>query len=152
MPKFTITRALPNPMGKDRTPSHQVTNHQLVGEWVEFTNTGGQALNLQGLSLHHYTFNQACSKTGEDQVTSFSGTLAAGQSIRVHTGAGTGQWEGSVFHFYLGKGNFIWNNRCGDTVVLRFGQTQELEDWASYAANPAEGAVLTRIPAQNRLA
>jgi len=137
MPRFTITRALPNPSGKDRTPSHQVTNQQLNGEWVQFANTAGQVVNLLGLSLHHYTFDRACSKTGEDIVTPFTGTLDSGQSIRVHTGTGNRQWEGSVFHFYLGKGNFIWNNLCGDTVVLRAGA--DLADFPDYTELGDEG-------------
>jgi len=150
MPQLTITRALPNPNGKDRTPGYQVTTQQLNGEWVEFANTAGQSLNLQGLTLYHYTFDRVCSKTGEDSLTSFTGTLNPGQSIRVHAGSGNGYWEGVVFHFFLGKGNFIWNNRCGDTVVLRAGN--DLVDWATYDRNPAEGGVLLRVPGQNRLA
>src|SRR4051794_16883111 len=39
MPELLITRAVPNPAGKDRTPANTVTNQQLNGEWIEFTNS-----------------------------------------------------------------------------------------------------------------
>jgi Lamin Tail Domain len=149
VPQLTITRALPNPPGKDRTPSHQVTNQQLNNEWVEFANTSGGRRNLDGLALDHYTFNHACIKTGEDRATSFTGWLEYGQSMRVHTGTGTSVVEGSVIHVFLNRSNFIWNNRCGDTIVLRDGNN--LVDWASYAGGPAEGAILQRVHGTNVL-
>lgn len=149
MTQLTVTRALPNPLGKDRTPSHQVTNQQLNGEWVEFANTSGGRLNLDGLALDHYTFNHACTKTGEDRATTFTGLLENGQSMRVHTGTGTTYVEGAIIHVFLNRSNFIWNNQCGDTAALRAGNN--LVDWASYAARPAEGAILQRVPGTNTL-
>ena len=149
MTRLTITRVLPNPYGKDRTPSHQVTNQQLNGEWVEFANTYGARLTLEGLTLDHYTFDNGCTKTGEDRATTFGGVLEAGQAMRVHTGTGTPSVEGPVIHAFLGRGNFIWNNRCGDTPVLRAGDT--LVDWAYYNPGPTEGAVLQRVVGTNEL-
>ena len=29
--------------------------------------------------------------------------------------------EGSIRHLYANHGNYIWNNRCGDTAVMRNG-------------------------------
>jgi hypothetical protein len=149
MSQIVITRAQPNPSGKDRTASHQVSNQQLNGEWVEFANTSGGRLSLDGLSLDHYTFDNACTKTGEDRATFFTGVLEAGQSLKVHTGAGTPFIEGPVTHVFLGRGNYLWNNRCGDTAVLRAGDT--LLDWAYYNPGPAEGAVLQRVFGTNEL-
>lgn len=149
MTRLTITRALPNPYGKDRTPSHQVTNQQLNGEWVEFANTYGARLSLDGLALDHYTFTHACVKTGEDRATTFAGVLESGQAMRVHTGTGTAYVEGAVIHVFLNRGNFLWNNRCGDTAVLRAGDS--LVDWAAYGPSPGEGAVLQRVPGTNSL-
>jgi hypothetical protein len=60
--------------------------------------------------------------------------------MRVHTGTGTAFVEGTVIHAFLNRGNFLWNNRCGDTAVLRAGD--QLVDWAFYSPGPAEGVVL----------
>ncbi len=149
MRQLTVTRALPNPLGKDRTASHQVTNQQLNNEWIEFANASGSRTNLDGLALDHFTFNHACNKTGEDRVTTFTGSLESGQSMRVHTGSGTNYVEGLVIHVFLNRSNFVWNNQCGDTIVLRAGSG--VVDWASYGAKPAEGGVLLRVPGTNLL-
>jgi hypothetical protein len=147
MAQLTITRAVPNPSGKDRTPSHLVTNQQLVEEWIEFANTSGFRLDLVGFALDHYTFDRACTKTGEDRLTTFTGYLEAGQSMRVRTGSGNAFIEGLVAQVFLNRNNFIWNNQCGDTVVLR--GSLGVVDWASYAGQPGEGAVLQRVAGSN---
>jgi len=149
MPKLMVSRAHPNPSGRDRTPSHQVTAQQLTDEWIEFANTSALNLTLDGFALNHYTFDHACSKTGEDRLIEFSGYLEKGHSLRVHTGSGSTFTEGQVKHVYLDRKNFIWNNQCGDTVVLR--GALGVVDWASYAAQPGEGAVLQRVPGSNLL-
>jgi hypothetical protein len=150
MPDLTVTRALPNPAGKDRTPNNQVTNQQLNGEWMEFANTTPYSIALQDFQLLHYTFDRGCQKTGEDLVMSFTGNLAAGHSVRVHSGSGTPYTESTIRHLFVNGGNFIWNNRCGDTAVLR-NAARTLVDWANYEANPPEGVVLNRVPGTNRL-
>lgn len=151
MPDLYITRATPNPAGKDRTPAHQVTNTQLNGEWLEFKNTTDRTLSLDDVHMDHNTYNGYCQKTGEGTIVRFKGSLGSGKSIRVHTGSGQGHWEGDLYHFYAGHANFVWNNRCGDTAYLRTGGNG-LVDSASYDPNPAEGAVLQRQPYSNKLA
>ena len=149
MSALLVTFALPNPAGKDRSASG-ITNAQLNNEWVEFKSPGYQGVSLNGVSLFHYTFDGGCEKTGEESVTPFYGTLAAGHSIRVHTGSGQSYQEGAVTHHYLNRGNYIWNNRCGDYVILRSGTA--LLDWAFYDRNPTEGRVLARVAGTNKLA
>jgi predicted extracellular nuclease len=150
MSELTITRAVPNPAGKDRTASNMVRNEQLNNEWIEFANTSQRTLSLDGIALSHYTFEKSCSKTGEDGLAVFNGSLQAGYSIRVHTGTGTAWDEGSIRHLYAARGNFAWNNRCGDTSVLR-NSRGEVVDWATYDPNPPEGVVLNRVPGTNKL-
>lgn len=150
MPDLYVTRALPNPPGKDRTPANRATNEQLNAEWVEFQNTTDRTLSLDGVSLTHMTFDNRCNPHHEDHLTAFTGSLQAGRSIRIHTGSGTGWWEGDIFHFYLGRENFVWNNVCGDRVQLRNQQGQSL-DWAAYAPNSADGKVLLRVAGTNIL-
>src|SRR5438309_7571254 len=96
MADLTVSRGLPNPAGKDRTPAHQVTNEQLNGEWMEFANTTQHAISLQSVQLLDYTFDRACQKTGEDVVMGFTGTVSAGHSVRVHSGSGTAYNEGTI--------------------------------------------------------
>lgn len=151
MPDLYITTVTPNPAGKDRTPANQVTNTQLNGEWLEFQNTSQRALSLDGVSLCHYTFDNFCRKTGEDILTGFHGSLAAGRRMRVHTGSGQPWPEGTIHHVYVGRSNFAWNNRCGDTALLRHSAGHNI-DWAGYDPNPGEGAVLLRVPNTNKLA
>ena len=152
MPDLYITMAVPNPAGMDRTPANRVTNDQLNGEWLEFKNISLQIVSLTNVKLAHYTFDDHCKKTGEaDLVTFGQGSLASGKGIRVHTGRGEGWWEGDIYHFYSGHGNFVWNNKCGDTAVFR-NPAGTVIDWAYYDPNPGEGAVLRRIQNTNKLA
>lgn len=149
MPDLLVTCAVPNPAGKDRS-IHGVNNDQLNGEWVEFLNTTRGTFSLEGVALIHRTFNQYCEPTGDSGVTSFFGSLASGKSIRVHTGSGTDFWSGDLLHTFLNRGNYVWNNACGDVVILQKGTTTV--DWAAYGKNPTGGKVLTRVSGQNYLA
>jgi hypothetical protein len=148
MPNLLVTYAHPNPAGKDRSSSG-ATNSQLNGEWVEFRNNINQPVSLNGVSLVHQTYNQSCQPTGSYVLTPFSGTLGVGLSIRVHTGTGQGYQDGTVAHLFLNRGNYVWNNRCGDSVILQSGST--IIDWAAYGANPPEARILTRAAGQNWL-
>lgn len=149
MSNLLVSLALPNPAGKDRS-SAGVSNNQLNGEWVEFKNNISQSVSLEGVSLVHQTYNQSCQRTGYDSLINFTGSLAAGQSVRVHTGSGQTFQDGTVFHLFLNRGNYVWNNRCGDSVILQVGTT--LVDWAAFGNNPPEGRVLTRVIGKNWLA
>jgi len=149
MSSLLVTFALPNPPGKDRSASG-TSNDQLNGEWVEFRNDDSQTFELEPVSLIHQTYDQQCRTTGTDAVTGFKGALESGKSIRVHTGTGTGFWDGDVFHLFLNRKNYIWNNRCGDTVTLQLGSA--VIDMAAYGNNPPEGATLKRTPGTNWLA
>ena len=149
MSNLLVTFALPNPVGKDRSASG-VSNSQLNGEWAEFKNVINQTVSLDGVSLVHQTYNQSCQRTGSDSLMTFKGTLASGQSVRVHTGTGETFQDGNVFHLFLNRGNYVWNNRCGDSVILQSGGT--IVDWAAYGNNPPEGKILARVAGQNRLA
>ena len=97
MPDLYITQALPNPAGKDRPPHGAPTNTQLNGEWLEFANTAGKELSLDGVQLLHQTFDRHCQRTGQEVVTTFNGALDAGRSIRLHTGTGQSQWRIAFF-------------------------------------------------------
>lgn len=147
---FYITQAHPNPVGKDK-PAHQgATNDKLNQEWVEFKNIKTADAPLEQLSLRHRTFDSRCQATGTDLLMTLKGILKSGYSIRVHTGSGTAYQDGTLWHLFAGKNNFVWNNKCGDTVILML--AGNVNDQASYDSNPAEGVVLKRISGTNKLA
>lgn len=146
---FYITHAHPNPVGKDKPAHGAPTNEKLNQEWIQFKNIKAEDVDLSHLTLRHKTFNAWCQETGNDELMSFKGTLKSGHSIRVHTGSGTVYQEGLVWYLFASKGNFVWNNKCGDTVILRLGQS--VNDHASYDPNPPEGVVLQRIQGTNKL-
>lgn len=148
MAELLVTRALPNPAGKDRSGGH-APNEQLNGEWVQFLNATQRTLSLDGVALDHTAFNHSCQKTGTVTLIAFTGTLGAGRSVRVHTGSGAGYWEGDIYHFFAGHRNYVWNNRCGDVVMLRVGSG--LIDSAEYRSNPPEGRILERVRGEGYL-
>ena len=148
MPLY-VTKAHPNPVGKDKPRYQPPNNDKLNEEWIEFANNGSQTVAMDGVSLHDRTYDAHCKSTGERQLQSYTGTLAPGNTVRVHTGSGTSYDTGTVRHLYLGESNFVWNNGCGDQVILRRNTT--LVDWAGYDPNPAEGVILARKPGTNKL-
>jgi len=81
------------------------SNASLNAEFARIKNTGSTSRNLTGWTLrdnanHVYTFG--------------SFRLAAGKSVRVHTGKGTN----TATNLYWGHSWYIWNN-TGDTAYLR---------------------------------
>lgn len=147
MSTLYIVRAQPNPPGKDAA-SGQTTNERLNEEWLEFEAINGDRTLLDDQVLH-LTFSNSCSVTGQDVVFAFgSGTLNQGNRIRLHTGSGQPFWSGKVYHMYMGRGWFVWNNWCGDRITVRYHGS--VVDSAGYAPRPPEG-VLVRVPGTDRL-
>lgn len=149
MPDLYITKAHPNPAGKDKPGWDPPINQKLNEEWVEFKNITRSTLKMDGVSLFHRTFNQRCEATGDDNLNSFSGQLGPSQSVRVHTGSGQVYLDGETYHLYAGRSNFAWNNKCGDRVTLRVNGA--LTDWASYDPYPPDGIILHRMEGINQL-
>lgn len=154
MADLEITRLLPNPAGKDRTPTNQVTNDQLNGEWVEFRNESGRDLRIDGVSITHRTFNNRCEAQSDDTLTTFNGVMPTGHSIRLHTGRGQAvddYRDPTLRHLFLNRGNFVWNNVCGDRAGLYVSSGAEI-DYAYYDPRPPEGVALDRVADTHRLA
>jgi hypothetical protein len=133
-----ITKAQPNPPGRDHVSYGWATNAQLNEEWVEFRAEDDR--NLNGDVLTHLTFDSNCRVSGSDQLMTFSGVLKRGQSIRVHTGTGTAYLAGSTYHMYVGASWYKWNNACGDVATLAFNGT--VIDSATYRPSPPEGELI----------
>jgi len=153
MPDLMVTRALPNPPGKDHAPGRMPTNEKLNEEWIEFRNATDRRLSIMGCSLAHNTFSAQCVKEREEHLLTFSGfEIGPGHVVRVHTGTGTDYVDtiGTLVHLYAGRSNFVWNNRCGDTAVLR-AANNSLIDWASYKGGVGNGVILKRVPGTNTL-
>ncbi|WP_372514856.1 lamin tail domain-containing protein [Streptomyces ortus] len=81
------------------------SNRSLNKEWVEITNDGRRAVNLEGWTLtdedgHTFTFRHY--------------RLGGHESVRVHTGEGRDR-DG---HVYQDRRHYVWDNRS-DTATLR---------------------------------
>lgn len=151
-----ISQAKPNPLGKDKTGSGVPKPEQLLGEWVDIKNIGTEPVKFSSIALHHTLFNQKCETTGKtEQYWSCSGgdALKPGEVLRVYTGKKqdeylmTTQDRGSVnWRAFAEKGNFVLNNKCGDTIYVtwRDSSGSSNQDSASYDPEPREGAILTR--------
>ena len=82
-------------------------NNNLNDEWVEIANIGSVAIDLTGWGVkdesatHRYLFPNGY-------------VLAAGASVRLHTGCGT---DSELWLYWCNTGSAIWNN-TGDTVFV----------------------------------
>lgn len=141
MPDLYIVRAQPNPPGRDARRGGQVTNSKLNEEWVEFVVQEGR--HMVGDELSHLTFDGYCRTTGVEVVFRFGAiNLSPGHRVRVHTGVGTPEWEGSTLHVYAGRSWYVWNNGCGDRATLAY--NGRAIDSTYYEANPPEGVLVRR--------
>lgn len=141
-------RLKPNPSGKDRTRWSGASATQLGGEWADIKCVGTQAVNLNGLALYHIAYRVDGSSYWEN-VMAFSGTLPAGQVMRVHAGSGPESVllpvdkAGADIHLFT-RGNYVWNNDRGDCAGLLL-DNGNLIDKACYDSKPPEGVVLERV-------
>ena len=95
------------------------TNGELNEEWIEFQNVINRPVDLTALSLFHNTYGARCMKSGEVFLLAFNGSLVAGGRIRIHSGKGRGVWKDSVNYLYLQWEQYVWNNLCGDSIILK---------------------------------
>lgn len=148
MSTLYIVQAQPNPRGRDTVRYGIATNDQLNEEWIEFEAIDGDRI-LTGDVVTHLTFSSTCAVTGTNDLVRFSdGTLPNGRRLRLHTGRGAKGWSGSIFHMYLDRQWFVWNNDCGDRATVRY--DDRVVDTAGYAPKPPEG-VLIRVYGTDRL-
>lgn len=147
MKALRITQAKSNPSGKDRI-GNVVPSSQLAGEWVDFMNIGDEPYSLDDVKLQHIAYRAGYPDGVWEEVIRFSGSLPAGETVRVHSGGEIPltslqaiDTQGADHHIFTGK-NYIWNNSKSDTPRLRHIDTTV--DKATYGANPPEGKVLKR--------
>lgn len=146
---LTITKAKPNPSGKDRVGRTLTPPAQLAGEWVDIKNTGTTAIAFGNLALYHIAYTGLTSQW--ELVTDFSGELAPGKTVRVHSGGKIPLTEmhpvdvaSADEHVFSGK-NYVWNNSRIDKPSIWNKMTKTWVDQAEYGANPGEGRILTRV-------
>jgi hypothetical protein len=144
-----IVKAKPNPAGKDRNGSF-APPAQLAGEWIDFVNDGNESFPLEAVSLWHVAYQPGCRDAKWDRVTTFSSSVPVGKVVRVHSGDPIPLEQmypedarGADYHVFTRRRNYVWNNDCGDTAALQYGQATE--DSANYDPYPPEGAVLHRV-------
>jgi hypothetical protein len=154
MPDYSVYRAKPNPIGKDKSKNNPIAK-QLLGEWVDVRNTSQGVLNFANVSLAHVEYGPGCSnpKTKIYWSGNASIQLKPGQVLRVHTGKSNDAAQmasedsaGADHHAYAESGAFILNNDCPDRPSLWRSVNKEWQelDGAEYSAKPTEGKILTR--------
>ncbi|OGL74594.1 hypothetical protein A3F52_00855 [Candidatus Uhrbacteria bacterium RIFCSPHIGHO2_12_FULL_47_11] len=145
-----ITKAKPNPAGKDRGSRAFTPSQQLAGEWVDIQNNGTQPLSLNDVKLYHWAYTTGTS--GEwKKVMGFSGMLGSMKTVRVHSGREIPlahmnyiNREGVEHHLFTGK-NYVWNNAREDKPRLWHVPSEQWIDKTSYEAYPPEGKILKRV-------
>ncbi|MFE9976610.1 lamin tail domain-containing protein [Streptomyces hirsutus] len=90
------------------------SNRSLNREWVEITNEGRRAVNLDGWTLrdedgHRYRFDNV--------------RLAGRDTVRVHTGLG----RDTRTDLYQDRRHYVWDNRS-DTATLRNDRGRFVDD------------------------
>jgi hypothetical protein len=90
------------------------SNRSLNREWVEITNTGRRAVNLDGWTLkdedgHKFTFHHY--------------RLDGRSTVRVHTGEG----RDTRTDLFQDRRNYVWDNRS-DTATLRNDHGRFIDD------------------------
>lgn len=145
-----ITKAKPNPAGKDRVGRNLTLADQLAAEWVDIKNTGGTAVDLSSVELYHWAYPLLRQPEWE-LVTGFSGVLNAGQTVRVHSGNPISLTQmrvedksGAEHHVFTRK-NYVWNNDKADHPLLWYKISRQELDRTSYDAPTQNGKVLMRI-------
>ena len=142
-----IIKAKPNPVGKDKV-GNIIPQLQLAGEWVDFKNVSGVPIDLINVELYHWAYKSP--KAEWEIVLDFSGTLPAGEIVRVHSGGKIPEsnlrpedYQGADHHVFSGK-NYTWNNDKKDYPRLWNKSTKKWIDSTYYEAWPPEGKVLVR--------
>jgi hypothetical protein len=154
--EIQICRAKPNPAGKDRAGNNPL-QEQLLGEWVDLQNVGNTSVNLSVITLFHLQYSQT--GIAENHFTPYwrgnpGEVLNPGEILRVHTGKSAYATymrdvdkQGVHRHSFAESGNFVLNNRFGDTISIWWRNSQNewvKEDQVSYDPNPPDGAILRR--------
>ena len=157
-----VSRAKPNPAGKDKSGNYPLAG-QLLGEWVDLKNIGDQSVSLGTLYLAHQEFSGNC--VAKDTFTIYwegvkepVTVLQSGQVVRIHTGRRSDaphmhqeDASGVNHHAFADSGRFLLNNGCGDILSIWYKGTDgkfHSDDQASYDRNPPEGGVLVRVGAK----
>jgi hypothetical protein len=151
MPDLFITKAKPNPNGKDRLGS-TVPSQQLAGEWVDFKNNTSGSLSLNNVLLQHIAYPNGHPNGVWETACDFKGNLRSGEIVRVHSG---GEIDlnllsyddrlGADHHVFTGNG-YIWNNNRSDTprLIVKLNGVADEIDRAMYREYPTEGKILVR--------
>lgn len=152
MKTLQTSRLKPNPAGNDKNRYGTASPSQLGAEWVDIKNTGSAGVNMEGVTVYHVAFRNGQASHWE-VVTSFtSGTLGAGEVVRIHAGHGPvtalnpEDRNGATYHVFTNRDQYVWNNAEGDTsrITEKSGNSEVETDKANFDPYPPEGVVLVR--------
>jgi len=151
MSKLMVSKAKPNPSGKDRTRHGGASSAQLAGEWCDIKNVSDVRVSLNGVDLYHHAYSRDGKWEYELVVALPNEVLGIGETLRVHSGSGPyavvreEDKVGAHMNIFTGRDNYVWNNDHGDEALLWYRPEKQRLDAASYDPNPPEGVVLVRV-------
>jgi hypothetical protein len=145
-----ITKAKPNPAGKDRMRNLSPAI-QLAGEWVDIKNNGTTGIKLDNVELYHWAYGVGGVGGEWKKVIGFTGVLGVSEVVRVHSGGPLPLTQmrdedriGANHHVFSGK-NYVWNNNQCDFPSLWYTPSNQWLDQTEYDPFPGEGRILNRI-------
>lgn len=148
-----ITKAKPNPLGKDKVLGLLLANKKLGAEWVDIKNIGSAAVSLRDIQIYHIAYKN--DKTEWEIAKDFSNLLLnlilpAGSVMRIHSGSGPvsilnpEDISGADTHYFTGKA-YIWNNDKIDKPMIWDKTKKVIVDQAYYDAPVVDGKILVRV-------
>jgi hypothetical protein len=146
-----VSKAKPNPRGKDKSRQGEAPAAQLAAEWVDIKNVSNSGVELKGLGLYHKAYARDGTWKWDLVRAMPTFTLPAGETLRVHSGSGPlaivreEDKVGCHWHVFTGRDEYVWNNDYGDTALLWYIPEKKTIDSASYDPYPPDGAVLVRV-------
>jgi hypothetical protein len=154
-PLLTITRAKPNPIGRDRTV-FGAPKIQLAAEWIDIANTSGTPLDIgTGVQILNIAYDPGGTNPRWKLVYEFNfgdkNRLPIGYIIRLHSGPviplsdmRPEDRDGVHFHLFTNKNNYVWNNKLPDQPCIYDSVNKITVDEARYSAPVPNGKILVR--------
>lgn len=147
-----ITKAKPNPLGKDKVSGLLLLNKKLGAEWIDIKNTSTRSVLLKNIQIYHMIYKNG--QTEWEIAKNFSNLLnlilPAGLTMRIHSGSGPSSilnFEdifGADYHYFTGKG-YIWNNDKIDRPMVYDKINKVILDQTYYDAPVVDGKILIRV-------
>ncbi len=149
---LAVYRIRPRPAAKRKAQEGSVAAEPGTGEWIDLRNESPKTLSTRGISLYRVVESGSGGTAEYRFVVSLPDcSLKPEEILRVHSGRRrelsllpSEDRLGAEWHTFTSEAAYVWADRQGDTALLYEPASKEMIDWASFDANPPEGAVLQR--------